>query len=157
MKDQKLKAELANTLQWRGAHASFADAVENLSIENIGSTEHALPYSIWQLTEHIRIAQHDIVSFCLDKSYQERSWPDEYWPSEAAPDTMKTWKQTLLDIQSDRQRMIDAVKNPDTDLLEPLPRGNGQHLFREAMLIVDHEAYHTGQIVMIRKLLNDWK
>lgn len=157
MKDQKLKTALADTLQWQGAHISFADAVKNLSLESIGNTRHALPYSIWQLVEHIRIAQHDIVSFCLDKDYHERTWPDEYWPHETAPDTMEAWQQTLQNIQSDRQRMVDAVKDPDTDLMAPFSRGNGQHLFREVMLIIDHEAYHTGQIVLIRKLLGDWK
>ncbi len=158
MKDQEtLKTALVRVLQWQDAHVSFAKAVEGVSPDNIGQTRHALPYSIWQLTEHIRIAQHDMVSFCLDEDYQERQWPDEYWPKEAAPASLSPWQQSLQAIQSDRQRLINAIQEPDVDLFAPIPRGTGQHLFKEAMLIVDHEAYHTGQIVLIRKLLGDWK
>lgn len=156
METQPLKAALADTLQWQGAHVSFAQAVEELNLETVSNADHQVPYTIWQLVEHIRIAQHDIVSFCFDKHYEEKNWPDDYWPPEEGPEDEAQWTQSLARIQQDRQRMVEAIRSGDTDVFEPIGRGNGPHLFREAMLIIDHEAYHTGQIVLIRKLLGHW-
>ena len=153
---QTLKKELARMLQWEEAHVGFATAVENLSLNAVGHTVASLPYTVWQLVEHLRIAQHDIVSFCLDDNYQERTWPDDYWPTEKAPVDQQQWEKSLKQIQQDRQRIIKVILLEDTDLFKPIARGNGQHLFREAMLIADHEAYHTGQIVLIRKQLGNW-
>lgn len=161
MKDPLLKDEVAAMLQWQGAHVAFADAVEDIPFELLGKTpclQDALPvpYSIWQLVEHIRIAQHDIVSFCLDDDYRERQWPEDYWPATKAPDTKEFWQQAIQAVHHDRQRMVQAVLDPASDLLAPIARGDGQHLLREAILVIDHEAYHTGQIVLIRRMLGHW-
>ena len=156
MENQPLKAALADTLQWQGAHVSFAQAVEGLKLDTVSRSDPQRPYTIWQLVEHIRIAQHDIVSFCFDEQYEEKTWPDDYWPPEEGPENEAHWTQSLARIQQDRQRMVDAVRSDDTDVFKPIARGDGPSLFREAMLIIDHEAYHTGQIVLIRKVLGQW-
>ena len=156
MEMQPLRSSLADTLQWQGAHVSFSQAVEALDLTVVSSSDHGGPYTIWQLVEHIRIAQHDIVSFCFDEHYEESNWPSDYWPDEDGPKDTAQWKHSLARIHQDRQRMIDAVMDESIDLFEPIARGNGQHVFREAMLIIDHESYHTGQIVLIRKLLGNW-
>lgn len=156
MEDQKLRKELIKALQWEDAHVSFGTATEGLTLEKLGNTAHQLPYSIWQLAEHIRIAQHDIVEFSLGKDYKHLQWPDDYWPASASPASMEVWDHTTLAIRNDRQRMIDCIRDSSHDLFAPLPHGSGQHLFREAMLIIDHEAYHTGQIILIRKIIGDW-
>lgn len=156
MQDQKLRNELIKALQWEDAHVSFENAVEGLTLEKLGDTSHHLPYSIWQLAEHIRIAQHDIVEFSIGKHYKHLQWPDDYWPASASPASMENWYNTIQSVHTDRQRMIDWISDPSHDLFAPLSHGSGQHLFREAMLIIDHEAYHTGQIILIRKIIGDW-
>lgn len=156
IQDQKLRSELIKALRWEDAHVSFKTATAGLTLEKLGDTTHRLPYSIWQLAEHIRIAQQDIVEFSLGKNYKDLQWPDDYWPASASPDAIEHWEQTLQAVHSDRQRMVDLVRD-SPDLFAPLPHGSGQHLFREAMLIIDHEAYHTGQIILIRKIIGDWK
>ena len=154
MSTPSLKKELARTLQWEEAHVSFTTA--GLSLSDTGRTVSSLSYTIWQLVEHVRIAQHDIVSFCLDEHYEEKSWPDDYWPKEKEPANQQRWEASLKQVGQDRQRMVGAILAEEANLFAPLPRGNGPHLFREALLIVDHEAYHIGQIVLIRKLLGNW-
>lgn len=156
MKDQKLRDELIKALQWEDAHAGFRKAVEGLTEERLGIKTSNLPYSIWQLAEHIRITQHDIVEFSIGKDYKHLQWPGHYWPVHASPASMEDWHHTLEAIHTDRQRVIGLVGDPNHDLFAPFPHGSGQHLFREAILIIDHEAYHTGQIILIRKLLGDW-
>lgn len=152
----RLREQLVNQLTEEHAHTSFSKAVDGLDHEYLGVRTHSLPYSIWELTEHIRIAQADIVEFCINTAYEAPNWPEDYWPSNCAPVSPEQWKQSLEDISEDRRKMVDLVKNPEYDLLEPLPHGDGQTLFREATLIVDHTSYHTGQIVTIRRLIGQW-
>lgn len=153
---QQVRNELIKALTWENAHASFTTATKDLDLETIGDDSHDLPYTIWQLTEHIRFAQKDIVDFSFGTDYQEPNWPDDYWPESNAPESMEEWKHCLAQVQQDRQRLLDLIRDESNELFEPFPHGSGQHLFREAMLVIDHEAYHTGQIVLIRKLLGKW-
>ncbi len=150
---ENLRKQLVDQLTQEHAHISFYDAVKGLEQDDIGIRPQELPHSIWELVEHIRIAQEDIVKFCVDSEYKSPEWPDGYWPDQKAPSGMEEWEQALQQIESDLQQMVGIVKNPDNDLLKPIPHGDGQTLFREAILSIDHNSYHTGQIVTIRRLL----
>jgi len=138
------------------AHATFEQAVQNVTFKNVGVKPANLPYNIWMLVEHLRIAQSDILDFSINESYKELKWPDEYWPKKEAPDDENMWQQSLKQIQQDRDKFVELLKQPNVDLFKPFPHGNGQNLSREALLIADHNSYHTGEIVLIRRLLNDW-
>jgi hypothetical protein len=159
MEDQHRKTvanELIGLIERGNAHASFEDAVKDININLLNEIPGNLPYSLWQLTEHIRIAQWDIVEFCIDQQHQSPKWPDEYWPGNSKINT-ETWTSTIRQIGNDRERFISILKDPANDLYAPFAHGNGQNLFREALLIADHTAYHTGEIIIVRRLLNDWK
>jgi len=161
MKDQNRKTvvnELITLIEKGNAHASFEDAVDGINLHLLNKVPDNLPYSLWQLVEHIRIAQWDIVEFCIDQQHQSPKWPDEYWPEAGSTEIdQQAWQSALKQIRDDRQRFIDLLKDPANDLYEPFAHGNGQNLFREALLIADHTSYHTGEIIVIRRLLNDWK
>lgn len=156
MKDAVVKA-LKELLSGGHAHVSFEDAVKQLPANLQGVVPENMPYSIWQLVEHIRITQSDILEFSRDPEYQSPDWPAGYWPKETAPADATAWKHSLEQIRQDRNAFISLLEAPDADLYTPFPHGDGQHLLREAMLIADHTSYHTGEIVVIRRLLNAWK
>lgn len=138
------------------AHVTFEQAIENVSFKNIGIKPNNLPYSIWMLAQHIRITQADIIDFSINSNYKELKWPEEYWPEDEMPKDESAWQRCLEQILLDRDRFIDLLNQPGTDLFTPFPHGDGQNLLREALLIADHNSYHTGEIVLIRRLLNDW-
>ena len=155
--DNKLiTRQLIDLITKGNAHATFAEAVANISFKNIGIKPNNLPYSIWMLTEHLRIAQSDILDFSKNSDYKELKWPDEYWPENEMPEDEQAWQNSVTQVLYDRDQFVDLLNKQDVDLYTPFPHGNGQNLLREALLIADHNSYHTGQIVLIRKLLNDW-
>jgi len=157
-KQQKeLIKSLKELLAGGNAHATLDDAIEGLPKELRGAVPENMPYSIWQLVEHIRITQWDILEFSRDPKHKSPSWPDEYWPKDAAPPSEKAWKETLDKIKSDNKEFIKLLEDPEADLFAPFPHGDGQHLLREAILIGDHTSYHTGEIIVIRRLLGAWK
>ncbi|HEY0176657.1 MAG TPA: DinB family protein [Pedobacter sp.] len=149
--------ELISLISKGNAHASFEDAVAGVSMDLLTVVPDRLPYNIWQLAEHIRIAQWDIVEFCLDPNHKSPKWPDEYWPSADSKADKKKWEATLAGISKDRERFFDLLRDERRDLYETFSYGDGQCIFREALLLADHTAYHTGEIIVIRRLLNDWK
>ncbi|WP_316844051.1 DinB family protein [Pedobacter psychrodurus] len=157
MENQKsiLVTELKKLLNGGGAHVGFKDAVANLSFNLLGEKPHNLPYSIWQLAEHIKIAQWDMLEFSKDGSHQSPKWPDEYWPKELAPKDEETWNNTLKQIDDDLKAFIALLDS--ADLFEAIPHGDGQSVLREALQIADHNAYHIAEIVVIRRLLGAWK
>lgn len=138
------------------AHVTFEKAIENIAFKNIGIKPNNLPYSIWMLVEHIRITQADILNFSVNPHYKELKWPDKYWPTDETPENESEWQKCTDQILHDRDQFINLLNQPNVDLFTPFPYGNGQNLLREALLIADHNSYHTGEIVLIRKLLNDW-
>ena len=157
MNDQsKVRELLLEQLSGRNAHVDFEKAVQNLSLKDLGVKPDNFPHTIWELVEHIRIAQFDIVAFSRDPDYESPEWPEGYWPESEKPESMKQWKESLHFIERDHQAMVDLIKDENKDLLTPIEHGDGQTLFREAMLIVDHNAYHIGQIVQLRKAMNIW-
>ncbi|HEY9777248.1 MAG TPA: DinB family protein [Planktothrix sp.] len=147
--------ELVKLLEGGSAHASFKDAIKRLPAEKRGVVTNKLPYSIWQIVEHIRIAQWDMLEFSKDASHESPDWPDGYWPKEAAPANDAAWKKSVKQIDSDREEFINLMKQ--SDIYKPIPHGDGQSILREAMQIADHNAYHTADIVVIRRLLGVWK
>lgn len=157
MNDQsRIRELLLEQLNGRNAHVDFQKAVENLSITDLGIKPEQFPHTIWELVEHIRIAQHDIVAFSKDPGYESPSWPEGYWPESDKPTGPDEWEKSLEAIERDHRAMVELVKDKDRDLLAPLKHGDGQTLFREAMLIVDHNSYHIGQIVQMRRVMDIW-
>ena len=158
MKDLKdIIKGLEDLLRKGNAHVSLDDATLNIPFDMLGKVPIGLPYSIWQLAEHIRIAQWDILEFCKNEKHVSPKWPDEYWPKEKAPKTAKNWEKCLHQIHEDRNELIELIKNSEEKLTKPFPYGDGQSLFKEALVVADHNSYHTAEIVVIRRLLRIWK
>jgi len=150
-------SNLIHLLKKGNAHASLDDALENIPFEILNKKLAGLPYSIWQLAEHIRISQLDILEFSRDPKYQSPKWPDGYWPSSTTIETKEEWQDCINKIKNDRDSFIELIKNSGKDLFKPFTHGDGQTLLREALVLADHNSYHTGEIIVLRRLLNDWK
>jgi len=153
MKD--LIKELRTLLNGGGAHVSLREATSGIPFEMLGEAPHQLPYSIWQLVEHIRIAQWDMLEFSRDPEHTSPEWPEEYWPSDTAPPNEAAWLKTLDKIEEDLEAFLNLLETED--LYQPLAHGSGQNILREALQIADHNAYHLAEIVMLRRLLGIWK
>ena len=155
--EQELRTQLKALLDGGQAHARLDDAVTGLTYELQGKVPAGLPYSPWQLLEHIRIAQRDILDFSdnTDGTYKPMKWPEDYWPKDAAPPDEPAWEKSVAAMREDRAAFEKLLK--ERDLVEPFPWGDGQNLLREALLIADHEAYHTGELIVARRLLGAWK
>ncbi len=139
------------------AHVRLEDVVADFPAQLRGEKA-GLPYSAWQLLEHIRLAQKDILSFCnnQDGSYQEKKFPDDYWPKSAAPPSAAAWQKSIDSTLADREAMIQLVGDGRRNLSDAFAWGEGQNLLREAILVVDHNAYHTGELLTLRRLLGIW-
>ncbi len=153
---KSLRQLLVRLLSWSDAHISFDDAVAGLPAALRGKVPDGLPYSAWQLVEHMRLTQADILEFCVSPEYKEKSWPKEYWPSSAAPPTGTAWRASVLGFRTDRRALERLVMDLRRDLLAIVPSGTDQTLLREIVLAADHAAYHVGQLVVVRRLLGAW-
>ena len=149
--------ELEAGLKGGNAHASFDDAVKDVHHDLLGAIPAGLPYSIWQLVEHIRITQWDILEFSRNPLHESPHWPDDYWPEQKAPSRTGDWKKSLEQVAADRKAFIHLLDQAGEGIYTPFSYGDGQSLFREALLIVDHTSYHTGEIIVLRRLLKNWK
>jgi hypothetical protein len=148
---------LEEALNGKNAHASFEEAVADVPEQLLGVVPEGLPYSIWQLAEHIRITQWDILEFSRNKDHVSPPWPEGYWPKEKAPVRAADWKRSVDRIVADRKAFTDLLGKAEETIYEPLPWGEGQSLFREAVLIIDHTSYHTAEIIVLRRFLKNWK
>ena len=155
-KDQAIREHVTELLEGGHAHLNFDKATANLPIALRGSSPQNLPFSPWRLVEHMRIAQWDILQFSINPQHVSPPFPDGYWPDGDAPPDPEVWDQTIAAFQADLKTMIDLVNDPKTDLLTPFHHGEGQTLLREALLVADHNAYHLGQLVTVRRLLGAW-
>jgi hypothetical protein len=155
--DKALREHLLYLLRGGGAHVSFKDAIAGLSGELRGVKPPNLPFSVWRLLEHLRIGQWDILEFSINPKHISPAWPDGYWPASDAPPSDAAWKKSVQQFGRDLKRMEALVANPRTDLYALIPLGDGQTILREALLAADHNAYHLGQIVLVRRLLGAWK
>lgn len=152
---EKLRTQLLGRFKQGGAHADLAAILKKISWEQAGRKNEVLPYNIWQLAEHIRISQYDILEFCRNPLYESPDWPSGYWPKETTPESEEEWLATVTQIKEDNKTFAALIAEPQADLLKAFDHGTGQTIFNEALLIIDHNAYHAGQIVLIAKI-NGW-
>jgi uncharacterized damage-inducible protein DinB len=155
--DELLRAQLVKLLDFEEAHVGFDRAVKGIPARLRGKVPAGAEHSLWQLLEHLRIAQADILEFCRTASYKEKKWPDDYWPASAAPRTGAAWEKAIADYRRDRKAFQRLAANPKIDLFAEIPHGTGQTYLREILLAADHAAYHIGQIVALRRRLGLWK
>jgi hypothetical protein len=154
---ESTRDQLIRTLDWGEAHATFDAAVEGVPPKLRGLRPGKLPYSLWQLLEHLRLAQEDILDFCRNPKYRAKKWPEEYWPKKPAPPNPGAWAKSIRAFRKDRRAAERFFSNPRLDLLKRIPHGSGQTYLRELLLISDHNAFHVGEIVIVRRLLGAWK
>jgi uncharacterized damage-inducible protein DinB len=153
--DAALREQLARFLDSNEAHADFDAAVNGVPPDKRSVVPAGVSHSLWQILEHLRIAQHDILDFSLDPDYAEKKWPDDYWPA-AAPPTPTAWDESVAAYKRDLAAMQSLARDANIDLFATIPHGSGQTYIREILLVVDHAAYHVGQLVLVRQLLRIW-
>ncbi|MHB8654261.1 MAG: DinB family protein [Terriglobia bacterium] len=151
-----LRQHLLYLLRGGGAHLNFNSAIGGFPIELRGVRPAGLPQTAWRLLEHMRIAQRDILDFCIDSKYIPKDFPSGYWPQNDSPATNTAWDKSIKSFRADLKAMEQLVTNPSTDLFALIPHGEGQTILREALLVADHNAYHLGQMVTLRRLLGAW-
>ena len=157
---QALRKQLQALLDGGQAHATFDQAVKDFPPKLRGAVPEGLPYSGWQILEHMRLAQKDILEFSdnADGSYKEKKWPEEYWPKAAEPPSAEAWQKSIAQIREDRNAFETLLKSAnDAELIKPFTWGDGQNLLRQALLLADHDAYHLGELVVVRRLVGAWK
>lgn len=152
-----LREHVVYLLGGGGAHVSVDAALKGIPAGVRGRAPKGLPYSPWQLLEHMRIAQWDILEFTRDRSHVSPHWPDGYWPDTSAPPSEAGWRRSIAAFRRDVEAMKATVLDPATDLFARIPWGDGQTILREALLAADHNAYHVGQMVAVRRLLGAWR
>lgn len=159
--DQKTRAavvkELVSLLTEANAHVTFEQACADVPAALLNQPVPDLPYTIWQLAEHLRIAQLDILEFSRNPAHESPEWPAGYWPASDATVDEAGWQATLAAIRHDQEQFVALLQEESRDLLVPFAHGTGQTLLREALLIADHNAYHTGQLILLRRLLGNWE
>jgi len=154
----ELLKQIRALLKGGQAHAGFDAAVKDFPAELRATVPDKLPYSAWQLVEHMRITQHDILNFSAPPTggYQHIEWPNAYWPHAPEPPSAHSWEHSIAAIRSDREQFEALLEKPGADLVKPFRWGEGQNLLREALLIADHNAYHVGELILLRRLLGCW-
>jgi len=146
-----------NLLSGHGAHLDWKAAFARIPPKLWGIRPEGLPHSAWELLEHMRIAQWDILEFSRDPKHVSPNWPAGYWPESPEPPNTKAWEKSVKIFARDLAAMKKLVVNPRTDLFARIPHGAGQTILREALLVADHNAYHLGQVIVLRRLLGAWK
>jgi hypothetical protein len=149
--NQGLREHLLYLLKGGGAHISFNDALNDWPLQLTGTKVAKFPHTAWMLLEHMRLALWDILEFSRNSKYAPKKWPDDYWPASQAPADERAWKASIAAFKKDLHTMEQLVADPKTDLYASIPWGEGETLLREALLVADHNAYHLGQLVMLRK------
>lgn len=155
--DSILRKNLLELLSGGSAHLDFDKAVAKLPPKLRGGKPAGQPHTPWRLVEHMRIAQWDILEFCRDPRHKSPKWPEEYWPAGDAPPSDAAWKKTVAGFKADLKSMKKLVGDSKSDLFSRIPGGEGQTLFREALLVADHNAYHLGELIIVRRLLRAWE
>jgi uncharacterized damage-inducible protein DinB len=151
-----IRRHLVSALDWEDAHVGFDAAVKRLPAALAGRRPKGFPHSPWELLEHIRLAQRDLLDFCLNPDYAAGRFPDDYWPKGPRPPRAKSWSESVAAFRADLEALKKLVSDPKMDLTAKIPHGEGQTYLRSILLVIDHEAYHLGQLVMARKLLGAW-
>ena len=151
-----LRAQLRRILGWQDAHVGFEKTFEGLAPKLRGVRIDGFPHSPWELLEHLRITQRDILDFCRDPNYHEPTWPDDYWPPAPEPLSEQAWEDSIAAFREDRAALETLATDDSIDLFATIPHGTGQTYIRELLLVADHNAYHLGQVVVIRRQLGAW-
>jgi DinB superfamily len=154
---KQLREHVVYLLNGGGAHARFDDAVKDFPENLRGVKPDGLPHTAWMLLEHLRLAQWDILEFSRNSKHSSPKWPEDYWPEAEAPPSTAAWNKSVQQFRKDLKAIQHLVANPKTDLYARIPWGDGQTILREALLVADHNAYHLGQLVDVRRLLGGWK
>ena len=154
--DDPFRQLLQKVLAWEDAHVGFDRAVADVPPNLRGKQPQGLPYSLWQLIDHLRLAQHDILDFCRNANYREMKWPDDYWPPSPEPPSAEAWEKSVAGYKADRKTLEQIAADTKLDLAARIPHGSGQTYMRELLLVADHNAYHVGQIILVRRLLGCW-
>jgi len=152
-----LRQHLLDLLRGGHAHIDFDGAVADFPSNLRGKKPKGAPHTAWQLLEHLRIAQWDILEFSRNAKHVSPKWPDGYWPKTEAPPSPAAWNNSIRSFRSDLKAMARLIADKKKDLFARIPHGDGQTLLREALLVADHNAYHIGQLVLLRRLLGAWK
>lgn len=151
---QELRDHLLSLLNGGNAHINFEDFVAGFPTAKCGQRIEGLPYTAWQVLEHMRIAQWDILEFCRDGNHVSPKWPEGYWPAPDDAGDSTLWQETVVKFRGDLKQMGELVSDPATDLFAKIPHGSGQSILREALLVADHNAYHLGGLVVIGRALS---
>lgn len=151
--EQALRDHIVRLLDWGHAHIKFDDAVKDFPPELRGVRPPNGPHSAWELLEHLRLAQWDILEFSRDAKHVSPQFPDGYWPPTPAPPSDDAWNESIAAVRRDLDALIAITRDPSTDLYARIPHGDGQTILREILLAADHNAYHLGQLVYVRRLL----
>lgn len=154
--DAPFREQLRRLLDWEDAHVGFETAVAGIPVKLRGRKPASAPYSAWQLVEHLRITQHDILEFCRNADYEQPAWPDDYWPSGPSPASAAEWDKSIRQFLKDRRALQELAMDKRVDLTARIPHGSGQTYLRELVLAADHAAYHIGELVLVRRLLDIW-
>ncbi len=154
-----LRAQLVRLLEWEEAHVGFDTAIGDIPTAGRGARAQGFEHSPWQLLEHMRIAQKDILGFSVSPTYvHELTWPDDYWPRDPAPPDAAAWDKSVADFKADREKLKQLARKEKIDLLTRVPTGKArQTVLRGILLAADHNAYHLGQLVAVRRALGIWK
>jgi hypothetical protein len=153
---EMVREQLAHLLKGGGAHVHFMDALEDFPVRKRGAYVKGLPHTGWQLLEHARIAQWDILEFSRNAKHVSPDFPGGYWPKTPGPPNDAAWEKSVESFERDLAEMVKLVKNSKTDLFEKIPHGSGQTIFREALVLADHNSYHLGQLVDLRRAIGAW-
>ena len=151
---EAFRKELLSHLTEDNAHAGFDAAVKDFPAKLRGERPHGLPHSAYQLVEHLRIAQGDIIEYALNAKHKSPEFPDGYWPKSPEPPDAKAWDKSVAAFRVDRKKLVDALEK--ADILAPIPHANNQSLASKTILLMDHNAYHLGQLILLRRLLDVW-
>jgi hypothetical protein len=154
--EQALRDLLARSLAWEDAHAGFETVVAKVPPELRGKRPDGAAHSPWEILEHLRRAQHDILDFCRNANYQELEWPDDYWPPTPEPPEPGAWDESIAQFLEDRKALQELARDSNTPLTSKIAHGSGQTYGREVLLVADHNAYHIGELVLVRRLLGIW-
>lgn len=155
--DEILRQQLVNLLLKRQAHMLFEDAVADFPAQHINGRPPGVEYTFWHLLEHLRICQYDILDYIRNPHYEAPNFPDDLWPSRDAETDLAGWQQTIDRFLADRQALVDIVQNPQTDLYAQIPHGwDGHNILREILVVADHNAYHLGELGILRQVMGLW-
>lgn len=157
MSHQALRTQLVNLLMLPQAHMTFEDAIRDFPVSHINTRPQGVNYTFWHLLEHLRICQWDILDYIRNPNYQHMAWPREYWPEADAVTDQAGWNRSAAQFLEDRAALVALVQNPQVDLYQPIPHGyDGHNILREILIVADHNAYHIGELGILRQICGIW-